>query len=93
MISLKGSVLEFLENRRAWENQSPEKIARRVDFSEPLALYNANSLQAVDRNAEQKSIPHLTEVGKSAGCTQRGLSLRKGVILGEAPEQFKSRYV
>ena len=32
---LKGSLVEFLENRLSSENQKPPKIAGKVDFSEP----------------------------------------------------------
>ena len=34
-IKLKVFFVEFIESRRSSENQSPQKIARKVDFSEP----------------------------------------------------------
>ena len=37
-IKFKGFLVEFLENRRSWENQKPPEIARKVDFSEPRLL-------------------------------------------------------
>ena len=46
-ILLKGFLVEFLENRRSWEDQKPQKIARKVDFLS-LDFYNAPSLQNVE---------------------------------------------
>ena len=37
-IKFKGLLVEFLENKRSWENQKPQKIDRKVDFSEPRLL-------------------------------------------------------
>ena len=37
-IKFKGFPVEILENRRSWENKKPQKIARKVDFSEPRLL-------------------------------------------------------
>ena len=51
-IKFKGFLVEFLENRRSWEKQNPQKIARKVDFSEPR-LYNAPSLHTVKPNQKK----------------------------------------
>ena len=53
IITFKGFFFFFLrnslENRRSSENQSPEKIARKVDFFLSLAFYNAPSLDIVEK--------------------------------------------
>ena len=51
-VKYKGFLVEFLENRRPRENQNPQKIARKIDFSEPR-LYNAPSLHSVDKQIRQ----------------------------------------
>ena len=37
-LQFRGFPVEFLENRRSTENQKPQKIARKMDFSGPHLL-------------------------------------------------------
>ena len=37
-VKFKGFLVEFLQSRRSSENQSPQKIAKKADFSEPRLL-------------------------------------------------------
>ena len=46
-IIFKGFLVEFLEKRRSWENQSPRKSPEKWTFLS-LAFYNAPSLHTVD---------------------------------------------
>ena len=47
LIKFKGFLVEFLQNKRSWKNQNPQKIARKVDFSEPRLLQCTLNFEAV----------------------------------------------
>ena len=54
-IKFKGFLVERLENRLSPEKiKNPQKIARKVDFSEPR-LYNAPSLHTVNLSSPRRT--------------------------------------
>ena len=58
-IKFKGFLVEFMENRRSWENQKPPENRQKWTFL-GLAFYNAPSLHTVDllRTSVRDQVSH-----------------------------------